>query len=1012
MLPLYLSIEGLYSYQQKQEIDFTTLTEAGLFGIFGKVGSGKSSIIEAISFALYGETERLNKQEKRTYNMLNLQSDQACIVFEFYNFDQRKFRFVAQWKRRKKFEETTALERYAYEWREGRWLPLDSADGAEITRLTYANFRRTIIIPQGQFKEFLELRGKDRSEMMKEIFHLNRFDLGPKVSLLQRQNNSKMEVLKGALSGFESVSSEILQAKREELTNAQLNLNNLKEETAALEIALSRMAESKRLRAELTVKQMEVAQLRDELPKILQQQQELAIYESTLHAFKEILQHAQTLNKDKELVTLRIQQLTTRKEETLSHLEEQEKQWRKIESDYLQLEKFKRESQDLKLLIQIQQQREQKRIIGKRLEDGKPYLGQVKEEERALLETLQEKELFLESLKQKKVDTAILLALESWYQTQDTLLDKIYDAKKQGEIWENDRALAEKKFTVNKLHMDNWEGEIRQLEQQYQQQLLDLQKEETQLQVQVALIEFSENLVDGYPCPLCGSLEHPQHRETHDVSLWQNELKSKQSTIHDCLTGLKNTFQELTHASILHAEKSMQVQQLNVSLTQLENQYTAHMSAFVWKDFSADDKEPFLLYKSKNQMAENTIRNVELELKELRQRLVSVQNKVEKYKTTLSNLEQELVVVDSLVRQSEQQLQVLTLAEFAQQKETALISRKQQTENRIKYLEDSHRSLTETIQRLKTEFAAITGERHAAKEQFHHLYQQLSTKQAEISSLLDEFGYSDIMEVQHILQKQLNVMQIRDAIQNFNLHFQMTGNQLVELEAKIADDNYQEDVYQEQVQLFQLKKEELELRIRFVGALEKECAHLLAETQKKEKLLEEYEKVSLRRSNLTTLENLFRGAGFVNYVSSIHLQRLCEIANLRFHRLTRNNLSLTINESNEFEVVDYLNNGFRRSVKTLSGGQGFQASLCLALALAESIQTLNHADKNFFFIDEGFGTQDAESMNTVFETLQYLHRENRIVGIISHVEELKERIPRAVNVYNDPETGSKINYLP
>jgi exonuclease SbcC len=115
---------------------------------------------------------------------------------------------------------------------------------------------------------------------------------------------------------------------------------------------------------------------------------------------------------------------------------------------------------------------------------------------------------------------------------------------------------------------------------------------------------------------------------------------------------------------------------------------------------------------------------------------------------------------------------------------------------------------------------------------------------------------------------------------------------------------------------------------------------------------------------------------------------------------------LSINDSNEFEVIDYLNNGAHRSVKTLSGGQGFQASLCLALALAESVQSLNKNDKNFFFIDEGFGTQDPESIAIVFETLQSLYKENRIVGIISHVAELQERIPRSINVIKDEEKGS------
>ncbi|MGL4583441.1 MAG: SbcC/MukB-like Walker B domain-containing protein, partial [Flavobacterium sp.] len=148
------------------------------------------------------------------------------------------------------------------------------------------------------------------------------------------------------------------------------------------------------------------------------------------------------------------------------------------------------------------------------------------------------------------------------------------------------------------------------------------------------------------------------------------------------------------------------------------------------------------------------------------------------------------------------------------------------------------------------------------------------------------------------------------------------------------------------------------------------------------------------------------------YVSSIYLKNLCDMANARFHRLTNNQLSLQLNEANEFEIIDYLNNGKARSVKTLSGGQSFQVSLSLALALAESVQSLSKSDKNFFFIDEGFGTQDSESVNIVFETLSNLHKENRIVGIISHVDELQERIPMSLSVIKDEERGSEvvINY--
>ena len=146
----------------------------------------------------------------------------------------------------------------------------------------------------------------------------------------------------------------------------------------------------------------------------------------------------------------------------------------------------------------------------------------------------------------------------------------------------------------------------------------------------------------------------------------------------------------------------------------------------------------------------------------------------------------------------------------------------------------------------------------------------------------------------------------------------------------------------------------------------------------------------------------------MQYVSTIYLKQLCENANVRFRKMTRNQLHLQINETNDFEVVDYLNEGKTRSVKTLSGGQSFQVSLSLALALAESVQAHTKTGKNFFFIDEGFGTQDNESVNIVFETLNNLYKENRIVGIISHVEELKERIPTALQITKTNENGSLI----
>src|SRR5699024_284255 len=195
-----------------------------------------------------------------------------------------------------------------------------------------------------------------------------------------------------------------------------------------------------------------------------------------------------------------------------------------------------------------------------------------------------------------------------------------------------------------------------------------------------------------------------------------------------------------------------------------------------------------------------------------------------------------------------------------------------------------------------------------------------------------------------------------------------------------------------------------------LGGLSNQHASLVKKLEEKKKLEKEFKKTNNRHEEIKVLVQLFNRSGFVNYVSGVWLENIVSLANERFHRMTKNQLSLVLSEENNLEVIDYLNEGKKRSVKTLSGGQSFQVSLALALALAESVQSLSKADKSFFFIDEGFGTLDSDSVDVVFETLNQLNKENRIVGIISHVEALQERLAASLHIHKDPKEGSLIQF--
>ncbi|MBK6283571.1 MAG: AAA family ATPase [Draconibacterium sp.] len=202
MIPIQLTIQGLYSYQKKQTIDFTTLTAAGLFGIFGSVGSGKSSVLEAITFALYGKTDRLNLSgDNRNYNMMNLKSNELLIDFIFETGkDQTAYRAVVTGKRNsKQFEEVKKLDRNTYKKVNENWIPIENSALENAIGLSYENFKRTIIIPQGQFQEFLQLGNKDRTQMLKELFNLGKFELYYKTVALESKNNEQKQNLQGQL---------------------------------------------------------------------------------------------------------------------------------------------------------------------------------------------------------------------------------------------------------------------------------------------------------------------------------------------------------------------------------------------------------------------------------------------------------------------------------------------------------------------------------------------------------------------------------------------------------------------------------------------------------------------------------------------------------------------------------------------------------------------------------------------------------------------------------------------
>lgn len=1009
MLPIYLSIEGLYSYQHKQEIDFTTLTEGGLFGIFGAVGSGKSSILEAISYVLYGDTERLNSKEKRNYNMLNLKSKQARIVFDFLNFENQKFRFTAEWKRNtKRFEETTGLTRKAYKWSEGEWIPLESADGALVTNLSYPNFRRTIIIPQGKFKEFLELGGKDRSIMMKEIFQLQRFDLGPKTSSLLQDANRKAEHLRGALSGYETVSSELLMEKERWLVEEKATLNQLKVQRSTQQLHYDKLKQANERHKTLSEKQEKLAALIAQKTNIEQQEKSVQRYEQAVALFKDPLAQAQKLNSEKELLTRKVENLTSERKTLSKDVEHVENTFLTIQAAYVKLDTLRGTAEDYRYLIDIKQHEGDLIRDTKSLEKGKKMIAEEKSEENGLRAELAQTEAQVDRLKEKEFDTRQLLDMESWYLRNQSITElTTLNTQKIAGVKDEIRQIEQQMVTLG-FEPTGWQDLLNDKIEHTEQQLHELKHQQTHLQVQVRLGEFAQELTPGAICPLCGALEHPNPMNAAEATADLSNNKAQIDKATHQLKEWQDTGKQLQQLASNRTHKIAELEKLKEEQIGIKQQHDAHQKRFLWSAYAPDDKSLFDQQKALIQQHAEQTKAAERLVKTLRIRLEEKTQTVRKYEARLQDLLAQVTILETKIGQSKKQLVRLEANEYTGHTTDQLVTLRKETLDKIQYIQDRYQLIGTQLNERRQEFANVSGQLNVSLERFGVVREEAAEKQQYIATLLSEHGYEDQMRVQQIIAQNLPAQQIRAEITQFFVQLQVLEEQVKELQKETAQDTFSPEELRQAERLLHETQQSLEVQIGRTGGLEKELAQLSLEYHKKEKLLEEYSVIESRINNLRTLENLFKGNGFVNYVSTIHMERLCEMANQRFRRLTKNQLSLTINENNEFEVVDYLNNGYKRSVKTLSGGQAFQASLCLALALAENIQTRHKAEKHFFFIDEGFGTQDNESINTVFDTLQYLHHENRIVGIISHVDELKERMPRSVTVVKDLEKGSVV----
>ena len=448
MKPIKLEVKGLNSFIDKQVVEFDKLTERGLFGIFGPTGSGKSTILDGITLALYGDIAR------KSSNYINTNCDGVYVSYEFQitGNEVKRYRVDREFKRDNKSGGIRNKSSKIIDITGGVENVLEEKAKAvtskceEIIGLKLDDFMRTVVLPQGKFSEFLKLEGKERRNMLERLFNLRKYgdDLSSKLSFEIRKEKDKMNVLEGQLKGYEGISEEALKVKEEEIKEINLSikskeelLNKIKKEFEEAEKVWNTQKElyDKRIEEESLVSRSEEIKSFKERVEISNKADKVIVFINNL---EEILKEINKEDLKFNELNKKLEELTNLREENKLKFEEvSKKKEEKLPDLRLKKEKLLESQKEREILFQIKADGVKLKEACKKIFEDRSKcdtkLNSIEENEKRLNEELKEKEerkeeLFVHEEFKNKINSGLFI-LNSYES-----LDKQFNEIKSEEI--------------------------------------------------------------------------------------------------------------------------------------------------------------------------------------------------------------------------------------------------------------------------------------------------------------------------------------------------------------------------------------------------------------------------------------------------------------------------------------------------------------------------------------------------------------------------------------------------
>ena len=1010
MRPIRLCMAAFGPFPEVEEIDFSRLGENPLFLINGPTGSGKSTILDGICYALYGETAG-NEREAREMRCDHANDDvltEITLEFELASGRYRIVRVPEQLRPKARgegyTEQKAKAELYKLDGDEQTLLVAPKITEAteaivNLTGLSADQFRQVMILPQGKFRELLLAKSDERENIFQQLFQTQVY------SQLQAGLREKANVLAAELKEISIQQQAVLKSVDQEndtelvekissLAKALVDLEQQTQQTQKnLQTLQQEIHQAKQLESIFTdyeAAEKQLAALENQQTDIEEKQKQLQaaltanVIEPVYHDLKNKNETLQTINKQVEDVEKNLKEADKRLNALSNEykaLPEKEQQLRSIQQSIVELEKYQQHSEKLKAAQQAKDNAEQALGIGQmQLDDQQSKLLSKKNKLEVLDKTLQEKLNQVSNLVDKKHQLEKL-------REQGEVLRKISDLN---------TALSEHKKALDELKQS--EINAKQVAEKQQNTLTDFEKKWKNGQAAI----LADSLKEGEACMVCGSLHHP-HKAVADASTPSEAMLEKQQR------SVEKARQQLENIQRQMLVKDEEIRQTTKTLAELSAENTqAHTLSLdeVRATYKTSRDEIQNLEKISLEIPtiktdiENTkkdILNQEKDLDNLRQKVTGLQTELARTKADLDNQLLQLpeqfrdpnVLLKSIeesknLQQTMQQI-IDTLKTQYQKAREDLISVQTRVEETAKNQQEANAQYLETQQHWESQLEKSV----FVNEQAFIESRLDKTEQDKLSRLIRDYEDNKLLAEKNWQEKSRLV----EGKQRPEI------SHLTQREEKLLLEKH--DAEQAYHQAAQQKKMLEKAKAKYDVLQEKQCS-----------LDKDYGLIG-KLSNISNGKNPYN-LSLQRFVLSVLLDDVLTEASYRLHKMSKGRFQLyrkeTVGDKRsksglELEVEDAYT-GKQRPAATLSGGESFMAALALALGLSDVVQAYSGGIRlDMLFIDEGFGSLDPESLELAINTLLDLRDSGRMVGIISHVEELKRMIDIRLDVISDREVS-------